>query len=159
LRSLTSVGRWPGLRIRRARRQLTLVIQAIAPVHIRCGWKRTQGLGNNCCRAHCRLARPGQLPSSDRPKVHVATDRFQSTADVGRRPLDRAHSQKQSLTISRRWSALGAAVRPQLDQPTRRCLPKEPVAHLWSNVLATLASSRSPTSSKKLENEHSASGP
>ena len=52
---------------------------------------------------------PGHFQSFKLPEDRLADDRFQSTAAIGRRPLETAHSPKQSLTISRRWSAIDAS--------------------------------------------------
>jgi hypothetical protein len=52
--------------------------------------------------------RPGHFRSSELPENRHANDRLQSTAVVGRRPFEGAHSPKQSPTIVRRWSASDA---------------------------------------------------
>lgn len=72
---------------------------------------------------------PGHFRSSDRSEVRPASDRFRSTAANGQPALGNARPQS-SRSRSRgagRYSL--QAVGPQLDQPTRRCLP-EPVARV-----------------------------
>ena len=77
--------------------------------------------------------------ASDRPFMHSrcrplpvvrlarkrhANDRSQSTAAIGRRPLERGPSPKQSLKVVRSWSIPVQAGRQQLIRLNWRCRPK-----------------------------------
>ena len=50
---------------------------------------------------HSALARPGHELSYDRSGNGRVKDRFQSTAAIGRRPLEREHPPNQSVTVPR----------------------------------------------------------
>ena len=82
-----------------------------------CTGQQPAGAGNP-------LAGLNHLQSYDRTRNRHANGRFQSTAAVGRQPLERGHSPTLSLAVSRHWSAPDAAVRPQLDRQTRLCRPR-----------------------------------
>jgi hypothetical protein len=55
-----------------------------------------------------RPSQHGHLPTYDRPRLRHPNDRFESTAAIGRRPLEGAHPPKRSLKGWRRRSTRGS---------------------------------------------------
>ena len=109
-RTFTKVRSWPGLSVRDAGRQLPLSNLAITP--------------KDCFRASPRTHRPGQFRSSESQEKRVVNGRFQTTADIARRPFEAAHSPERSPKVLPRWSA-SEAVRMSAGRATELELPTQ----------------------------------
>ena len=94
---------------------------------------------------------PGHFRSSDQPETRLANDRFESTAAIGRRPLEGAHPPKRSLKGRRRFRRPMRAVRPQFDQPNWNCRPKGVRGDFLVDRPVHFGNGRSPNSSSKFE--------
>ena len=74
-----------------------------------CRWSTQAITPRDCCRARPRIHSPGHFQSSDRPGNRYVDDRSQSTAVIGRRPLEGSHSPNRSFAVLRCWSTCDAS--------------------------------------------------